>query len=123
MNIGAATAAMADFEAEHRRLSTSEDSGFVRTLALLRRDADGVDALRGRVLTRTDPLKGPSERILDTPGEFWSVVGGLFERRLDDLTAADREAVWARVGRAHEAWLAEQANREDREDREDREEM
>lgn len=87
VNILSAPAATADFEATHVRLSTAPDSGFVRTLALLRRDAHGVDTLRGRVLSRIDPGKGTSERVLDMPGEFWAVVGGLFERQLDDLTA------------------------------------
>ncbi|MER7464113.1 arylamine N-acetyltransferase [Streptomyces sp. NPDC097981] len=110
VNILSAPAVTADFEATHIRLSTAPDSGFVRTLALLRRDAHGIDTLRGRVLSRIDPVKGTRERVLDTPGEFWSVVGGLFERELDDLTPADREALWIRVCRAHEAWLAEREN-------------
>ncbi|MFE2477301.1 arylamine N-acetyltransferase [Streptomyces sp. NPDC001194] len=107
VNILSAPAAIpADFEATHVRLSTAPDSGFVRTLALLRRDAHGTDALRGRVLSRTEPAKGTTERVLDTPGEFWAVVGGLFERKLDDLTPADRTALWGRVCAAHETWLA-----------------
>ncbi|MFK0046736.1 arylamine N-acetyltransferase [Streptomyces sp. NPDC090741] len=106
VNVLSAPAVTADFEATHVRLSTAPDSGFVRTLALLRRDAHGIDALRGRVLSRTEPAKGTTERILDTPGEFWAVVGGLFERKLDDLTPADRKALWDRVCAAHETWLA-----------------
>ncbi|WP_406184004.1 arylamine N-acetyltransferase [Streptomyces sp. NBC_01006] len=106
VNVLSAPAVTADFEATHVRLSTAPDSGFVRTLALLRRDAHGIDALRGRVLSRTEPAKRTTERILDTPGEFWAVVGGLFERKLDDLTAADRTALWDRVCAAHETWLA-----------------
>ncbi|WP_328620652.1 arylamine N-acetyltransferase family protein [Streptomyces sp. NBC_00354] len=109
VNILSAPAATADFEATHVRLSTAPDSGFVRTLALLRRDAHGVDTLRGRVLSRIDPGKGTSERVLDTPGEFWAVVGGLFERQLDDLTPADRATLWDRVCAAHEKWLADRA--------------
>ncbi|KOU22499.1 hypothetical protein ADK52_20890 [Streptomyces sp. WM6372] len=106
VNMYAEPATTADFEATHLRLSTTPDSGFVRTLALLRRDAHGIDALRGRVLSRTEPAKRPTERILDTQGEFWAVVGGLFERRLDDLTPADRAALWDRVCASHETWLA-----------------
>ncbi|WP_327284680.1 MULTISPECIES: arylamine N-acetyltransferase [unclassified Streptomyces] len=106
VNILSAPATTADFEATHVRLSSAPDSGFVRTLALLRRDADGVDTLRGRVLSRIDPVKGTSERVLDTPGEFWAVIGGLFERELDDLTAQDRSALWDRVCAAHAVWLA-----------------
>jgi N-hydroxyarylamine O-acetyltransferase len=106
VNILSAPATTADFEATHVRLSTASDSGFVRTLALLRRDAHGTDALRGRVLSRTEPGKGTTERILDTPGEFWAVVGGVFGRELDDLSPADRTTLWERVCAAHESWLA-----------------
>lgn len=109
VNFGSAPAATADFEAEHRRLSTSADSGFVRTLALLRRDAEGIDVLRGRVLSRIEPGKETRERILDTAEELWAVVGGVFGRELDDLTPVDRAVLWAAVCRSHEAWLADRA--------------
>ncbi|WP_327305298.1 arylamine N-acetyltransferase [Streptomyces sp. NBC_01298] len=102
----AGTAGAAGFEAEHVRLSTSGDSGFVRTFAALRRDADAIDALRGRVLSRTDPVKGNTERVLDGPEEFYAVLEGVFGRALDDLTPTDRTALWARVSRAHESWAA-----------------
>ncbi|MCX5405498.1 arylamine N-acetyltransferase [Streptomyces sp. NBC_00335] len=99
-------AAAAVFEAEHVRLSTSEDSGFVRTFAALRRDADGIDTLRGRVLSRIDPVKGNSERVLEGPEEFFAALEGVFGRVLDDLTPTDRTALWTRVARAHESWAA-----------------
>ncbi|MBT2403408.1 MULTISPECIES: arylamine N-acetyltransferase [unclassified Streptomyces] len=102
----AGPAAEAVFAREHSRMSTAEDSGFVRTFAVMRRDAEGIDVLRGRVLSRIDPVKGTGERELATPGEFFEVLEGVFGRRLDDVTPADRAALWARVGRAHEAWLA-----------------
>ncbi|MCY0927101.1 arylamine N-acetyltransferase [Streptomyces sp. H27-H1] len=102
----AGTAGTAGFEAEHLRLSTSEDSGFVRAFAALRRDADGIDVLRGRVLSRIDPVKGNTERVLDGPEEFYATLEGRFGRELDDLTPTDRTALWTRVSRAHETWLA-----------------
>ncbi|MET9855462.1 arylamine N-acetyltransferase [Streptomyces sp. NPDC006450] len=102
----AGPAGTAGFEAEHVRLSTSEDSGFVRTFAALRRDADGIDALRGRVLSRTDPVRGNTERVLDGPEEFYAVLEGVFGRALDDLTPTDRSALWTRVASAHESWAA-----------------
>lgn len=102
----AGPAAAAGFEAEHVRLSTSEDSGFVRTFAALRRDADGIDALRGRVLSRIDPVRGDTERVLDGPEEFYAALEGVFGRALDDLTPTDRTALWTRVERAHESWAA-----------------
>ncbi|MFJ8011582.1 arylamine N-acetyltransferase [Streptomyces sp. NPDC096339] len=106
MNFRSAPATMADFADEHLRLSTAPDSPFIRTLALLRRDATGIDLLRGRILSRIDPEKGPVERELGDPEEFFDAVEGLFGRELDDLTQADRDALWARVQEAHQAWLA-----------------
>ncbi len=108
MNFRSAAAGMDEFEAEHLRLSTAEDSSFVRTLALLRRDAESIDLMRGRILTRIDPAKGPSDRELTTPEEFYEVIATVFGRELDDLTPADRTALWDRVCRAHEAWAAAQ---------------
>ncbi|MCM1977086.1 arylamine N-acetyltransferase [Streptomyces sp. G1] len=102
----AGTAGAAGFEAEHVRLSTSADSGFVRTFAALRRDADGIDALRGRVLSRIDPVQGNTERVLDGPEEFYAALEGVFGRALDDLSPTDRTALWTRVSRAHEGWAA-----------------
>ncbi|MER5868251.1 arylamine N-acetyltransferase [Streptomyces sp. NPDC002044] len=109
VNFRDAPAAMADFAAMDTRLSTDAESPFVRTLALLRRDADGVDVLRGRVLSRIDPAKGTSERELAGQEEFHAVVEGVFGRRLDDLTPADRTALWAAACRSHEAWLSRRA--------------
>ncbi|MGP3686900.1 arylamine N-acetyltransferase family protein [Streptomyces sp. IBSNAI002] len=108
MNFRSAAAGMDEFEAEHLRLSTAEDSSFVRTLALLRRDAESIDLMRGRILTRIDPAKGPSDRELTGQEEFYEVIATVFGRELDDLTPADRTALWDRVSRAHEAWLTAQ---------------
>lgn len=108
MNFRSAPAGMDEFDAEHLRLSTAEDSPFVRTLALLRRDAESIDIMRGRILTRIDPAKGPSDRELTTPEEFFEAIATVFGRELDDLTPTDRAALWDRVCRAHEAWLAAQ---------------
>ncbi|MEU9146111.1 arylamine N-acetyltransferase [Streptomyces sp. NPDC048349] len=108
MNFRSAAAGMDEFEAEHLRLSTAEDSSFVRTLALLRRDAESIEIMRGRILTRIDLAKGPSDRELATPEEFYEAIATVFGRKLDDLTPTDRAALWDRVSQAHEAWLAAQ---------------
>lgn len=109
VNFRDAPAAVADFATMDTWLSTAAESPFVRTFALLRRDAEGVDALRGRMLSRIDPARGTSERELAGQEEFYAVIEGVFGRRLDDLTPADRSALWAAACRAHEAWLARRA--------------
>ncbi|MFE2325102.1 arylamine N-acetyltransferase [Streptomyces sp. NPDC059385] len=106
VNFRDAPATTADFEERHAWLSTAEDSPFVRTFVMYRRDAEGADLLRGRVLTRIDAAKGTTERELAGEEELFDVIGGVFGRRLDDLTPADRTALWARVDRAHGVWLA-----------------
>jgi N-hydroxyarylamine O-acetyltransferase len=95
----------ADFEARHRWLSTSPDSGFVRTFAVQRRDATGVDMLRGCVLSRLDG-KPLAPRTLETEREWYEALRDVFDLPLTDLTAAERARLWARVRGAHERWLA-----------------
>ncbi|MET9697160.1 arylamine N-acetyltransferase [Streptomyces sp. NPDC006529] len=97
MNFRSAPATMADFAAEHLRLTSAADSCFVRTLAVLRRDATGMDVLRGRTLSRVEAHADPIKRELTTPGEFFEVLTALFGRELDDLDAADRTALWTRA--------------------------
>ncbi len=55
MSWRAAEAGMVEFAARHQWLSTSPDSGFVRVATAQRRDATGVDILRGLVLTGSAP--------------------------------------------------------------------
>ncbi|MFF7673983.1 hypothetical protein [Actinacidiphila glaucinigra] len=54
------------FAAEHERLSTAPETGFVGVLQAQLRDAKGVDALRGCVLRRID-AEGTYERAVDSP--------------------------------------------------------
>ncbi|MFF5702037.1 arylamine N-acetyltransferase [Streptomyces sp. NPDC012794] len=112
VNFRDAPATTADFEETHTWLATSPESPFVRTLALLRRDADGIDVMRGRVLTRISAGKETGRREVAGQREFFETVAGTFRRSLDDLTAADRDALWARVDETHRAWLASRAAQE-----------
>ncbi|GHG15967.1 arylamine N-acetyltransferase [Streptomyces filamentosus] len=96
---------LSSFAGEHVRLSTSPESDFVRVLTAQRRDAKGVDVLRGRVLRRID-AGGTADRTLDAPEEWYEVLTGLFRLDLGDVDAAARAALWDRVGTAHRAWEA-----------------
>jgi N-hydroxyarylamine O-acetyltransferase len=93
-----------DFQARHEYLSTSPESGFVRTCVVQRRDAGGVDSLRGCVLHRLGSDVAP--RVLDKPAEWFGALADIFGMPLADLSAAERDRLWRRVIGAHEAWLA-----------------
>jgi len=107
VSISADVTGMEAFEARHHFNATSPESSFARTVTAQRRHAGGVDAVRGCVL---------SHRV----GAATTTV--TFERRADwlailadefglHLTASPATigALWARVRRAHEAWLADAA--------------
>ncbi|MFF8613209.1 arylamine N-acetyltransferase [Streptomyces sp. NPDC015350] len=96
---------LSSFAAEHVRLSTSPDSDFVRVLTAQRRDAGGVDVLRGRVLRRIR-AGGTDERTIDSADEWYAVLTGVFRLDLTDVDAAGRAELWHRVHLAHRAWEA-----------------
>lgn len=102
------TAGPADFTAMHEYLSTSPDSGFVRTAVVQRRDATGVDQVRGCVLSRVDGA-GVRSSELTTRAEWFGALADVFGLTLDDLDPAVRDVLWRRVRAAHEAWRAEPA--------------
>lgn len=110
MDFAPGAAGPEDFAATHIRLSTSPDSPFVRTVAVQRRDASGVDTLRGRVLSR---IEGSAEcgmvrreEELTDPASWFGALADVFGLTLQDVPEDRRRALWERVGRAHEAWAA-----------------
>ncbi|MFF8714267.1 arylamine N-acetyltransferase [Streptomyces sp. NPDC015184] len=96
---------LSSFAAEHVRLSTSPDSDFVRVLTAQRRDAGGVDVLRGRVLRRIR-AGGTDERTIESADEWYAVLTGVFRLDLTDVDAPARAELWHRVHTAHRAWEA-----------------
>jgi N-hydroxyarylamine O-acetyltransferase len=95
----------AELAAAHERLSTSPESGFVRTATFQRRDARGVDVLRACTLTRVEP--GATRRtLLADEGEWFGALADVFGLPLPDVDAAERRALWQRVYAQHEAWAA-----------------
>ena len=97
---------MSAFADQHRHLSTSPDSGFVRTAAVLRRDATGYDVLRGLSLSRVG--QGESRRTLTERGDYFAVLADVFGLTLDDVPAAESADLWRRLVTAHEEWLNRQ---------------
>jgi arylamine N-acetyltransferase len=105
MDFRMATATVADFADRHVELSTSPESGFVRTFTAARRYAGGAEALRGRTLTIVDGA-GTSQRVMDGPDEWYAVLARRFGLTLPGLDPAGRARLWRRIRLAHEAWLA-----------------
>jgi arylamine N-acetyltransferase len=99
------------FADAHQHLSTSPESGFVRTLSAGRQDAHGVDMLRGRNLARIDAT-GRTPRTLDTETEWFEALADIFGLHLRDVDQDARARLWARVSAAHEKWLAVKAAEE-----------
>ncbi|HTE64535.1 MAG TPA: arylamine N-acetyltransferase [Solirubrobacteraceae bacterium] len=105
MDFRAGPAWQADFHARHAFLSTSPESGFVRTSSVQRRDAGGVDILTGCMLGRLG--EGAREPVeLETSAEWFGALCDVFDLPLTDVDAASRAALWARVRAAHEACFA-----------------
>jgi arylamine N-acetyltransferase len=100
----------AAFAEAHERLSGSPESGFVRSLAVGRLAAAGIEVLRGRVLTRIG-AGGREQRVLDTRADWFGLLADLFGLELPDVDEAGRARLWERVSAAHAAWLEAQAAR------------
>lgn len=92
------------FAERHAFLSTSPESGFVKLLVAGRRDATGVDLLRGLTLTRLGT--GASERTLTTQSELIDVLADVFALDVGPITDNGRSALWKKTHATHEAWEA-----------------
>ncbi|MEV0234545.1 arylamine N-acetyltransferase [Nonomuraea sp. NPDC050786] len=104
MDFDPAPTDMSAFVEMHRQLTTSPTSGFVRTAAILRRDAYGADILRGLVLSRLGGSVHPV--TLDSAPDYYAALADIFLLPLDDVSPEDKEKLWRKVNDAHEAWLA-----------------
>jgi arylamine N-acetyltransferase len=104
MSWRSARAGMDDFAGRHQWLSTSPESGFVKVLAAVRRDATGVDILRSLTLTRLG--EGASQATLETPAQLADALADVFGLDLAGHDAPARNRLWDRTLAAHLAWQA-----------------
>ncbi|HEX4817490.1 MAG TPA: arylamine N-acetyltransferase [Nonomuraea sp.] len=109
MDFGPERADMSAFEKMHNHLTTSPTSGFVRVAVVQRRDASGVDSLRGLVLSRIGA--GAHTVTLDTARDYYAALADVFDLPLDDVSAAEKDKLWHRLREAHEAHEAGAAAR------------
>jgi arylamine N-acetyltransferase len=90
-----------EFQATHEWLSTAAESPYQRVVTVQRRDAAGVDMLRGRVLSR---VPTGERRELTSQSEWFGALADVFGLTLPGLGAPERDALWRRVTAAHGAW-------------------
>ncbi|MEV7967337.1 arylamine N-acetyltransferase [Sphaerisporangium sp. NPDC088356] len=95
---------MSAFTEKHRYLSTSPESGFRQVLCAQRRDAAGVDSMRGLVLSRLGSEEGTS--IVSSRRDYFEALADVFGLHLDDVTPQAKAGLWKRLNEAHEKWLA-----------------
>jgi arylamine N-acetyltransferase len=104
MDFGEQDATRSAFEAKHAYLQSDPESGFVRVLMVARRNAGGVDVLRGRVLRRIADTDTRTD--LDTRADWFAALADLFHLSLSDVDDERREVLWAKVSAAHDKWAA-----------------
>lgn len=100
-------AELGDFRAQHRRLSTAPDSGFVKVAMAERRDAGGVDVVRGLVRSRIGAGAFTAEPVTNR-SEWFGVLADLFDVRFDASAPGTCDRLWATVLDGHRRWEAEQ---------------
>jgi len=94
-----------DFATKHHWLSTSPDSGFVQVAMAERRDATGVDVMRGLVLTRIGKDAGTREPLTER-NEWYATLSDVFDLRFDGSTQETLDHLSDRVLAGHRAWEA-----------------
>jgi N-hydroxyarylamine O-acetyltransferase len=93
-------ATFAGFEDRHTFLSTSPESGFVRTLSLQRRDHDRITILRALTLT-TINATSTSSTVIDDRTQWLAMLTDTFALDLRTSSADGRHQLWQRAVAAH----------------------
>jgi N-hydroxyarylamine O-acetyltransferase len=104
MSWRSATTTMDAFEERHRWLSTSPESGFVRVATAQRRDDEGVDILRGMVLTRVaDGVQAGAD--LTQRADWFDALAEVFGLRFVYTAPEALDRLWERTLAGHHAWV------------------
>ncbi len=104
-----AEALSTDFAAQHEWLSTSPESGFVQVPMAERRDATGVDVIRGVVLARVGANAFTADPVT-RQSEWFDVLADVFDLRFEATPHQSRQRLWDKVFDAHRAWQARQGS-------------
>ncbi|MDA0184892.1 arylamine N-acetyltransferase [Solirubrobacter phytolaccae] len=87
------------FEPHHRRLATSPESPFVKTLVVQKPSVDRITTLRARTLSVVGPDVNTKHVVADET-EFFHVLAGVF-----GITRREPR-LWSQAVAQHDAWLA-----------------
>jgi arylamine N-acetyltransferase len=98
-----APAEMAGFTEKHAWLSTAPDSPFVQVAMAERRDATGVDVVRGLVVSRVGAGATVSEPLTER-AEWFRALDDLFDLRFEGSASGTRDRLWEQVVHAHRVW-------------------
>jgi N-hydroxyarylamine O-acetyltransferase len=102
-------AMFAEFEGRHEYLSTSPDSGFVRTVSVQRRDRQTVTILRALTLTTYDGSTRTTALVQDR-SDWFDLLKSTFALDLRTASADARERLWQRARSSHEEYEKATAN-------------
>ena len=94
---------MRAFDDRHRWLSTSPESGFVKVLAVQRRDATGADLLRGLSFTRVGT--DAHAFTIASKAELFDVLHDCFGIDVAHFSPEVRAALWTKLEAAHAKWI------------------
>ncbi|MEU4743321.1 arylamine N-acetyltransferase [Actinosynnema sp. NPDC023658] len=92
---------MDHFAERHVDLSTSPESGFVRTFCVERADARGWDVLRALTLSRVEETT--TRTVLEDRADWFAALADVYGLV---IAAEDREPLWRKAVSQHEAHLA-----------------
>ncbi|MEA3184408.1 MAG: hypothetical protein QOJ74_885 [Ilumatobacteraceae bacterium] len=102
MNFFSASTTIDAFEATHRQLSLSPDSGFVKTVCAQRRLPKGFRILRALTFTRRDE-RDVSTTVVTDRDQWFQLLADEFLLPLDGVDGDARDRLWASAHAAHEA--------------------
>ncbi|GCD91746.1 arylamine N-acetyltransferase [Nocardioides sp. LS1] len=90
--------------ASHAELSSPPDGHFAQLLVVQRRDATGVDVVRGCVRSRVEAT-GTTQTTLETYDAWRSALTDDLGLALDDVDEDDLRGLWERSLVSHRAWV------------------
>lgn len=97
----------ADFEEKHAWLSTAAESGFVQVAMAERRDATGVDVVRGLILMRLGANATTAEPVTNRQ-QWFDLLADVFGLHFDASPPHARDRLWDTVLSTHRRWEAAQ---------------